>query len=126
MEDIDFESDGFIKENDFKLINYKDHECVIEAPITEKVPNPYKVSHGGFVFGLMDTCGGVHIMIETKRKAVTISSSINFIKPGLGKKLIAKSKEIKIGKNISVVEVNAYNDNDDLIATGVFNYYYIN
>lgn len=125
MEDIDLKLDGFMKEHDFKLINYDNHECVIEAPITEKVLNPYKMSHGGFIFGLMDTCGGLHIFIETKRKVVTTSSNINFIKPGLGKKLIAKSKEIKIGKNISVIEVNAYNDIDDLIATGVFNYYYI-
>ena len=122
----DFKIDGFMKNHNFKFVSYDNNECILEAPINDKALNPYKISHGGFIYGLMDTCGGLHIFLETDKKAVTISSNVNFIKPGVGKKLIAKSKTIKIGKNISVIEVNAYNDLDDLVATGTFNFYYIN
>ena len=73
----------------------------------------------------MDTCGGVHLMLETNRKVVTISSNVNYIKACNGSKIIAKSKSIKIGKNICVIEINVYNDKDELVTTGVFNYYYI-
>ena len=126
MKELDIELNGFMKDHDFKLINYDNNECVLEAPINEKTLNPYDMAHGGLIFGLMDTCGGMHVILETGRKVVTISSSINFIKPGMGNKLIAKSKAIKIGKNLCVIEVNTYNDIDNLVATGVFNFYYIN
>ena len=121
----DLEINGFIKNHNFKLISYDNEECIIEAPIDENSLNPYDIVHGGLIFGLMDTCSGVHIYLETKRKVVTTSSNINFLKPGTGEKLIAKSKTIRIGNSLSVIEVNLYNDKNDLISTGVFNYYFI-
>ena len=126
MEDFkDLKIDGFMKEHNFKLVSFDTKECVLEAPITDTSLNPYKITHGGFIFGLMDTCGGVHLLLETKRKVVTTSSNVNFLKPGIGKKIIVKSTPIKIGKILSVMKVDAYNDKEDLIATGTFNFYYI-
>lgn len=121
----DLKINGFIKNHNFKLVSHNNGECTIEAPIDENSLNPYDIVHGGLIFGLMDTCGGVHIYLETKRKVVTTSSNINFLNPGTGERLIAKSKTIRIGNSLSVIEVNLYNDSDNLIATGVFNYYFI-
>ena len=117
---------GFIKYHNFKFIDFKDGECIIEAPIEEIGMNPYNMVHGGLLFGLMDTCAGLHVLLETKREAVTTSSTINYIKACKGSKIIAKSRSIKTGKNIAVIEVNAYNDKDELVTTGIFNYFYIN
>ena len=125
VDELNVQSTGFIKNHNFKILEYKNNQCIIEAPIVEECLNPHKIVHGGFLYGLMDTCGGVHLMLETNRKVVTISSNVNYIKACSGSKIIAKSKSIKTGKNICVIEINVYNDKDELVTTGVFNYYYI-
>ena len=125
MEELDLKTSGFIKNHDFKFIEYKDNCCIIEAPINEISLNPYDIVHGGLIYGLMDTCSGVHVFLETKRNVVTTSGNINYIKKCKGSKIIAKSKQIKIGNNISIIEVNAYNENNEIVATGIFNFYFI-
>lgn len=117
---------GFIEHHKFKFIDFSDNELIIEAPIEDIGLNPYDMVHGGLLFGLMDTCAGLHVFLQTKREAVTISSNINYVKACKGSKIVAKSKPIKIGKNISIVEVYAYNDKGELVTTGSFNFYYIN
>ena len=117
---------GFIKHHKFKFIDFSNNELIVEAPIENDGLNPYGMVHGGLLFGLMDTCAGLYVFLETKRKAVTISSTINFVKACKGNKIVAKSKPVKIGKNISIVEVYAYNDKGEIVTTGSFNFYYIN
>ena len=116
--------DGYMKNHNYKLVNFAKNECIMEAPITENSLNPYKIAHGGFIYGLMDTCGGVHIFLDTKRKVVTTTTNMNFLRPLIGTKLITKSTPIRIGKRMCVMKVDAYNDINDLVATGIFNYYY--
>ena len=125
IDQLNSEAKGFIKTHELKVVDYKDNQCISEAPLLECSLNPYGIAHGGFIYGLMDTCGALHIFFETKKRVVTTNSNVNFIKPCKGSKVVAKTKAIKIGKNICVIEVNAYNDKDELLTTGVFNYYYI-
>lgn len=125
-EEIENKINGFIKYHNFKFISFENNECIIEAPIEEIGMNPYGMVHGGLLFGLMDTCAGLHTLLETKREAVTTNSTINYIKACKGSKIVAKTKPIKIGKNLAVIEVNAYNDKDELVTTGIFDYYFIN
>ena len=124
-EDLKLFNNGFIENNDYKFVEYKDNQLIVEAKLNDYSLNPYKIAHGGFIYGLMDTCAGLHILLETNKKAVTISSSINYVKACKGSKLIAKSKPIKIGKNICIIDVYAYNDKDEIVTTGTFNFYFI-
>ena len=121
-----FDVGGFIKLHKYELVSFDNSLCVLSAPIINDSLNPYGMAHGGFIYGLMDSCAGIHIALETKRNAVTTSSSLNFIKASKGSKIIAKSKIIKAGKTISTIEVSTYDDKDQLVAIGIFNYYYIN
>ena len=117
---------GFIEYHNFKFIDFSNNELIVEAPIEDNSLNPYGMVHGGLLFGLMDTCAGLHVFLETKREAVTISSNINYVKACKGSKIVAKSKPIKIGKNISIIEVYAYNDKGEIVTNGSFNFYFIN
>ena len=125
IDKLNNEASGFIKNHELKIVEFKDDQCICEAPLIECSINPYGIAHGGFIYGLMDTCGAVHIFLDKNKRVVTTNSSVNFIKPCSGSKIVAKSKAIKIGKNICVIEVNSYNDKDELVTTGVFNYYFI-
>ena len=105
---------GFIKNNNFKLIDIDEGYCEMEALITETSMNPYNICHGGFLFGLLDTRCGYCAASEVRGclKAVT------------GTKVKVVGKTIKSGKNIAVVEANAFDDQDRLVCNGTVTYYY--
>ena len=117
-------NNGFISNNNYKIIEVKDNYCVLEGTITETSLNNFGIAHGGYIFGLADTAAGIAAMSKG-RKAVTLSSNINYIKKAKGNKLIAKTLCLKEGKNISNYEVSIYDEKDNLIAKATIEYFYI-
>ena len=115
---------GFIKDNNYSIVSLDDDLVVMEAIIGESSLNPYKIAHGGFIFGLADTCGGL-LVSTTGRIAVTTNAYVNYFHKAVGKKLVAKSKFLKKGKLLSNVEVDIYDDKDSLVSTVLFEYCYI-
>ena len=115
---------GFIKNNNYKLIDINDGYCEMEAEITESSMNPYNICHGGFLFGLLDTCCGACASSDG-RGSLTVNSSINYMKAVTGTKVRAIGKTIKYGKHITVVEGNIFDDQDRLVCNGTVTYYYI-
>ena len=120
------EQSGYIKNNNITVVEIEEgKKAILKGEITDKSMNPYNIAHGGFVFGLGDTAMGVAAS-STKRQAVTLSSTINYLKPATGSYLVAEAKVIKSGKSICYLQTNIYNDAEELVATMEANYYYIN
>lgn len=119
------ENSGFIKANNITVEEIEGKKsATLKALINEESLNPYNIAHGGFIFGLGDTAMGVAASL-TRRKAVTLSSTINYLKPSTGSYLIAKAELIKEGKKTAYLKTNIYNDKEELVATMDGNYYYI-
>lgn len=116
---------GFITNNNYKVIEVKDNYCKLEAEITETSINHLNICHGGFLYGLADTAGGVASMTD-QRVSVTVSSSVNFLRPAAGKKLVAEAIKVKTGQSISVFDVKIYDEKDKMVCTSTFTYTYIN
>ena len=116
---------GFVNNNGYTVIKVEEHYCEMEALITDVSKNPFGIAHGGFIFGLADTAAGIAAMTD-ERVAVTINSSIDYLKPGKGDKLIAKASVVKSGKSISVVDVFIYDSGLELISKAVVTYFYMN
>ena len=71
---------GFIDRNDFKIVKLTSNECIIEYEIKKDGLNPMGITHGGLLFGLMDTaCGSLAFM--TGKNCVTTSGNINYLMP---------------------------------------------
>lgn len=117
-------NNGFIYNNNYKIIEVKDNYCVLEGTITKTSLNNFGIAHGGYIFGLADTAAGIAAMSKG-RKTVTLSSNINYLKKAKGNKLIAKTLCLKEGKNISNYEVSIYDEKDNLIAKATMEYFYI-
>ncbi|MCI8460557.1 MAG: PaaI family thioesterase [Bacilli bacterium] len=115
---------GFFKHNNYHVEKATEEECIIRADLTENSMNPYGIAHGGFIFGLGDVVMGM-LARSTGRAAVTLNASINYLKPGTGKYLLATAEMIKNGKTTCVLRANIYNDKEELVATMDSNYYYI-
>lgn len=116
---------GFITNNNYKVIEVRENYCKLEAEITETSINHLNICHGGFLYGLADTAGGVASMTD-ERVSVTVSSSMNFLRPAAGKKIIAEAIQIKTGQSISVFDVKIYDEKNKIVCTATFTYTYIN
>lgn len=115
---------GFVSNNNYKLIDVDDNYCELEGIITDTSLNPYNIAHGGYIFGLADTAAG--IAARTKgRNAVTVSSSISYIRMVKGNQIKAIAKCLKEGKNISNYEVEILDEDNKLSAKVLIEYYYI-
>ena len=113
--------EGFILNNDYRLIEVSKGYCKMEAKITDKSLNPYKIVHGGFLFGMADTAAGI-AAVTLNGKTVTVNATMDyfhFVKKG---KIVAEAKCIKEGKTISVFEVSLYDENVNLVARSTITY----
>lgn len=115
---------GFIQKNHYSLVDVKKDFCIMEATITEDSLNPYGMVHGGFLFGLADTAAGVAARSSGK-KAVTLSSHIEYLHACGGSKIKAVVEAVKVGKKVSVYEVFLYDDKEVLVAKATVDYFYI-
>ena len=114
---------GFIKNNHYSLVDIKKDYCVMEAEVAEASLNPYGMVHGGFMFGLADTAAGVAAR-SSGRKAVTLSSHIEYLHACHGSKIKAIVEAVKIGKNVSVYEVSIYDEKEVMVAKAMVDYFY--
>ena len=74
-----------------------------KAKITKNSLNPYGIAHGGFIFGLGDTVLGMAAS-ATGRPAVTLNSTINYLRPAKSEYIIAKAELIKAGKTLLMLD----------------------
>lgn len=118
------QTNGFIKYNNINIIKETKEECIAEAIINENSLNPYNIIHGGLIFTLGDTVTGFHARLFNG-DSLTLDAQIDFLKPGKGKKLIAKSKMIKCGKSTIILTANIYDDTNSLIAIMKTTYFFI-
>ena len=119
------EEPGFFHHNHYHVAEIGNDFVLLRADLDEDSLNPYGFAHGGLIFGLGDTAMGM-IAARGGRKAVTLTSNINFLKKGKGKFITAKAEIIKEGKSTSFTRANIYDEEKTLIAVMDANYYYIN
>lgn len=117
--------DGFAKEIGIKIISISKGYAKAEINLNKSHLNPGKSVHGGCIFTLADTVGGIAAW-SRGNYVVTNSSNITYLNPALeSKKLIAIAKEIKFGNKILVYEVDIWDDSNTLIAKVTNSYYKI-
>ncbi len=116
--------EGFIFSNNYELVEVNDDYCIIDGKITDSSYNPFGFAHGGYIFGLADTCAGV-LASTDGRAAVTTNGTILYIKKATGNKIIAKAVFLKKGKALSNIEVEIKDDENNLISKVIFEYFYI-
>lgn len=116
---------GFVEANNYKVIKVEEHYCEMEAILSDSSKNPFGIAHGGYIFGFADTAAGIAAMTD-ERTALTINSTIDYLKPGKTDKLIAEAKAIKAGKSIAVIEVLISDNENNLVAKATITYFYMN
>ena len=94
-----------------------------EMKIKEQLLNIYHTVHGGSIFSLADTIGGL-AALSYGNSVVTMSSDFHYLSAAAGiDKIYATAREIKHGKKISVYDVEIRDDGGRLVAKGTFSYF---
>lgn len=115
---------GFINNNNYNVIKVEENYCELEGILSESSLNNLGVAHGGYIFGLADTAAGIAAMTNGGN-VVTVDSNISYFKPAKGDRIIAKANALKVGKTISVFEVEIQDEKSDMVARASMTFYNI-
>ena len=96
---------GFINEMGMELLEINDCYARGKINILEKHLNPMGTVHGGLIFGLCDTIGGIAAM-TTGSRVVTLNSSISYLNPAANTEYIeAEATVVKDGRTTAIYDV---------------------
>lgn len=84
--------------------------------------NPEGNVHGGALATLADTVGG-YCACSTGGRCVTASSSMEFLRPAAGKQITCVATPKKMGRHLSVIQVQLENEQGVLVATGTYTFF---
>ncbi len=121
---MDLNENGFLNYNNIEILESDNDICKVKLNITKNSLNPYNIVHGGLTFSLGDTTMGV-MCHKLGKNVVTLNANINYLKPGVGKYLLATSKVIKMGNTTCVLSCDITDDKNNLVATMNGTYYVI-
>lgn len=114
----------YLQSNDMKVIELGEGYARVEMVIDEQILNVHGFVHGGALYSLADTAAGA-ASFATGRDSVTLTGTINYIKPGKGGKLIGVATEISHGRTTGVYEVFIYNDQQVLLSRATFTMFFL-
>ena len=66
--------------------------------------------HGGMLATLADSSSGLAAMtlLEAHDNALTVEFKINFLRPAVGERIVARGRVIRAGRRISVMEADVF------------------
>lgn len=114
----------YLQSNDMKVMELGEGFARVEMTIDEQILNVHGFVHGGALYSLADTAAGA-ASFATGRDSVTLTGTINYIKPGKGGKLIGVATEISHGRTTGVYEVFIYNDQQVLLSRATFTMFFL-
>lgn len=87
--------------------------------------NIYKYVHGGVYFSLADSLAG-YLVRQSGEDYVTLNTNFNYFKAVNEGLLIGRGLVVSQTNKIATVNINVYNDREDLVSMGTFTMYRIN
>lgn len=91
-----------------------------ELEVTENSLNPHGTVHGGCLYTLADTVAGSAVAASCGRPCVTVSGTLEFLRPATGPKVQCSASPKKVGRTLWVMQVELSDQRERLVATGTF------
>lgn len=105
-----------------ELTEIREGYAKAEMDVTDQLKNPINSVHGGVLFTIADITGG-GAAASHGNHITTIDGSFHFLRPGLQTThLTAEARELKAGKNVLVYDVAVFDQNNVVLAEGIFSY----
>ena len=104
-------------------LKYDNKQAVFTMPYKALFDHSLNATHGGVISTLLDNAGWFTAACFFDHWIVTTNISVQFLKPSSKSALVGTGRIIKYGKNIAFTEMEAKNENNELIAKGTASFY---
>jgi uncharacterized protein (TIGR00369 family) len=74
--------------------------------------------HGGPIAALIDTVGDYALVMLLRRPLPTINFRVDYLRPAINTSLTAVARVRRSGKSVGVVDIDVFDDNNNLVAVG--------
>jgi uncharacterized protein (TIGR00369 family) len=94
---------------------------LLEVDLAEKHLQPFGFVHGGVYASIIDAAAFWSLFCgieDPNAGATTVDLKLNYLAPTVSGKLIAKGRQIKLGKTLGYAEATVTDENDRLLAHG--------
>ncbi len=115
----------FTIKNGIEAVEIKKGYSHLELDISEKFMNLNDTVHGGLLFTLADMAAGAAAMSFGKQ-VTTLNGSINFFRPALSGKLIAKCNAVHSGRRTIVCETEIFSNEGKLLCKSTMTMFVLN
>ncbi|MCR5273307.1 MAG: PaaI family thioesterase [Lachnospiraceae bacterium] len=93
-------------------------------PFEENYQNRYGSMHGGSVYAMADTIGGLLAANVSGHFVTTVDGHMSYLAPAMDTEYVyCKAKLLRAGNKLVYTDIKIYGDDDKLFCTGNFNYY---
>ena len=104
-----------------KLLDVGVGFSVLEIDLSKKHLQPFGFVHGGVFASIIDAAAFWAIFFEVEHQnsgVTTVDLKLNYLAPAASGKLIAKGRQIKLGKTLGYADAEVSDDNGKLLAHG--------
>ena len=112
----------FMQVNHISVTSLEEDRASGELTVCPESLNPHGFVHGGVLTGLADTVAGVAAASRGGR-CVTVSSTMNYLRPATGSKIFCAAQPVRVGKTICVFDAALTDEEDRLVAKGTFTFH---
>ena len=91
-----------------------------ELEATENSLNPHGTIHGGCLYTLADTVAGSAVAASCGRPCVTVSGTLELLRPATGPRILCTARPKKLGGTICNMQVEVTDQHHKTVATGTF------
>ncbi|MGD8291257.1 MAG: PaaI family thioesterase [Desulfobacterales bacterium] len=110
----------------FKLLSMKIRDVgpgfsILEIDLSEKHLQPFGMVHGGVFASIIDAAAFWALFFDIedqKAGATTVDLKLNYLAPAASGKLIAKGRQIKLGKTLGYAEAEVTDADGKILAHG--------
>ena len=104
-----------------KLMDVGIGYAVLEIDLTQKHLQPYGKVHGGVFASIIDAAAfwSVYFGSEDQTAGLTtVDLKLNYLAPAVSGKLIARGRQIKVGRTLGYAEAQIVNQDEKILAHG--------
>lgn len=113
-----FETSPYWKALGMKIASASDD--VVELVVSPHLKQYFGKVHGGVLASMIDAAiaSAIHSQLNPEQYAVTVELKINYLRPVVQGKLLARGQVIHMGKNLAVGQASVVDDEDRVVAVG--------
>jgi uncharacterized protein (TIGR00369 family) len=115
---------AFNKHLGMRLVRMHPDGVTISCAIRQELLNAAGVLHGGVTATLADVAVGMAVVRDMRgaRAITTVEMKVNYLRAVTGRKILARSRLVRVGSTLAIGKVDLHDDQGRLVAIALVTY----